>query len=76
MPMAAVSLGATIHNSKVYICAGSADETGETDKETHCVLVYSTNEHKWAVLESLEQHTMSAIAVVNNHNTLIGGVDE
>ena len=37
------------------------------------ILVYSTNEHKWRLLP--EQQCGAAIAVVNNHVTLIGGQD-
>ena len=71
MPMGALSLAAAIHNSKVYISALCDDETDED-----CIFVYSTNEHKWNVLEAPKQNTVSAIAVVNKHVTLIGGVDE
>ena len=68
MPMGAISIGATIHNSKVYISAMCVESTFP-------VLVYSANEHKWNALEAPVQHNRSAIAVVNNHITLIGGVD-
>ena len=70
MPVGASSLGATIHNSKVYITAAYQDESG---KNMRCVLVYSTNELKWSTLP--ERQRGSAIAVVNNHITLIGGRD-
>ena len=70
MPMGAASFGATIHNSKVYISTAYNDESG---KNMRCVLVYSTDEHKWSTLP--EQQRGSAIAVVNNHITLIGGRD-
>ena len=70
MPMGALSNGATIHNSKVYISTAYKDESG---KFVHPVLVYSTNEHKWSTLP--ERQRSSAIAVVNDHITLIGGRD-
>ena len=71
MPMGAVSYGATIHNRKVYIRASQRDES----MKCICpVLVYSTNEHKWSTLP--EQRSGAAIAVVNNHVTLIGGTNE
>ena len=70
MPVGASSFGATIHNSKVYISAACEDESG---KNMRCVLVYSTDEHKWSTLP--EQQRGSAIAVVNNHITLFGGRD-
>ena len=73
MPMGAYYSAAAIHNSKVYISAVCDDETG---KAVQCIFVYSTNEHKWNVLEAPKQHYMSAIAVVNKHITLIGGVDK
>ena len=69
MPMGTQSLGAIIHNSKVYITAVDDDD------EFH-VLVYSTNEQKWTVLEGTERHSASAIALVKDHITLIGGGDE
>ena len=68
MPMGALSYGATIHNSKVYISAACNNESG---KRIRPVLVYSTNDHKWSTLP--EQQGASAIAVVNDHVTLIGG---
>ena len=68
MPMGAVSYAATTHNSKVYINAMYEEESG---KVVHPVLVYSTDEHKWNTLP--EQQLGSAIEVVNNHITLIGG---
>ena len=70
MPMGAASNAATIHNSKVYISAGGRDGNG---KLVFPVLVYSTNEHKWSTLP--EQQRVAAIAVLNNHVTLIGGMD-
>ena len=70
MPMGAVSYAATIHNSKVYISAIGRDGNG---KFVSPVLVYSTNEHKWSTLP--QQHRGAAIAVLNNHVTLIGGRD-
>ena len=70
MPMGAVSNGATIHNSKVYISAAYEDQSG---KFMSSVLVYSTDEHKWKTLS--DQQRGSAIAVVNDHITLIGGLD-
>ena len=73
MPMGAYYSAAAIHNSKVYISAVCDDETG---KAVQCIFVYSTNEHKWNVLEAPKQNTVSAIAVVNKHITLIGGFDE
>ena len=68
MPVGALSYAATIHNSKVYISASYKDESG---KVVRPVLVYSTDEHKWNTLP--ERQGASAIAVVNNHITLIGG---
>ena len=70
MPVGAVSLGATIHNSKVYISAAYKEESG---KVVCPALVYSTDEHKWNTLP--EQQRSSAIAVVNDHITLIGGFE-
>ena len=70
MPMGAISHSATIHNSKVYISATCKDESG---KLMYPVLVYSTDEHKWSTLP--EQQCGSAIAVVNDHITLIGGLE-
>ena len=70
MPMEAVSYAATIHNSKVYISAVGKDGSGEPISS---VLVYSTNELKWSTLP--EQQRGAAIAVLNDHVTLIGGVD-
>ena len=68
MPMRAASCGSTIHNSKVYISTFCKDRKG---KPVSPVLVYSTNEHKWSTLP--EQQRCAAIAVLNNHITLIGG---
>ena len=70
MPMESMSYAATIHNSKVYINAFGRDGNG---KPVFPVLVYSTNEHKWSTLP--EQQRYAAIAVLNNHVTLIGGMD-
>ena len=70
MPMEAASYGSTIHNSKVYISAIGKDGNG---KFVFAVLVYSTNELKWSTLP--EQQRGAAIAVLNNHVTLIGGMD-
>ena len=70
MPMSAAPVGATIHNSKVYVSAIGRDGKG---KFVFPVLVYSTNEHKWSTLP--EQQRCAAIAVLNNHVTLIGGHD-
>ena len=70
MPMGAVSYAATIHNSKVYISAFHKDGNGRLVSP---VLVYSTNEHKWSTLP--ERQLLAAIAVLNNHITLIGGRD-
>ena len=70
MPMGAGSNAATIHNSKVYISAFYRDGNG---KLVFPVLVYSTNEHKWSTLSN--QQCAAAIAVLNNHVTLIGGQD-
>ena len=69
-PVAAISLGAALHNSKVYVLACD-------DNEKCGVLVYSTNEQKWNVMEGTEQHRHqgSAITLVNDHITLIGGGD-
>ena len=69
MPMGAGSNAATIHNSKVYISAFGRDGSGMLVSP---VLVYSTNEHKWSTLPN--QQYGAAIAVLNNHVTLIGGV--
>ena len=68
MPMAAISYGATIHNSKIYI---STECNNESVKHVCALLVYSTNEHKWSILP--DQQRKSAIAVVNDRITLIGG---
>ena len=65
--MEAVSYGATIHNGKVYIST--------MNYENFCVLVYSTNEQKWNVMEGTERHSLSAITLVRDHITLIGGAD-
>ena len=70
MPMRAVSNAATIHNGKAYINAIGTDGCG---KPVFPVLVYSTNELKWRTLP--EQQRCAAIAVLNNHVTLIGGQD-
>ena len=70
MPMEACANAATIHNSKVYISAFGKDGNG---KLVFAVLVYSTNEHKWSTLPN--QQFGAAIAVLNNHVTLIGGRD-
>ena len=72
MPMVANSCGATIHNSKVYISAIYKDESGN-GKPLFPVLVYSTNEHKWTIL--FYQQRATAMALVRNHVTLIGGRD-
>ena len=70
MPVGAASYYSTIHNDKVYIRASHRDESNQL---VYPVLVYSTNEHKWSTLP--ERHSGAAIAVVNNHVTLIGGRD-
>ena len=70
MPVGAASDKATIHNSKVYISALSKDKN---EKSVSSVLVYFTNELEWSTLP--EQQSGAAIAVVNNHVTLIGGKD-
>ena len=70
MPIGAVSYGASIHNNKVYISALYIDGNGKTVSP---VLVYSTSELKWNTLP--EQQNGGAVAVVNNHVTLIGGRD-
>ena len=70
MPIGAHSFAATVHNSKVYISPFGRDGNG---KPIFSVLVYSTNEHKWSTLP--EQQHGAAIAVLNNHVTLIGGQD-
>ena len=70
MPMRAGSYAATIHNSKVYISASGRDGNR---KPVYPVLVYSTNELKWSTLPN--QQRGAAIAVLNNHVTLIGGQD-
>ena len=61
MPMRANAYVATIHNNKVYIRAA------------HRLLLYSTKEHTWCAFPL--QRSASAITVVNNHVTLIGGHD-
>lgn len=63
--MGASSVSATVCESRVYIRATHRDERP--------VLVYSTNEDKWSTLT--KQQSPSAIAVVNNNITLIGGAD-
>ena len=68
-----MSLGATIHNSKVYI--STMYNSAMNDDKNWCVLVYSTNEQKWNVLEGTERHSFSAITLVKDHITLIGGAD-
>ena len=71
MPMGALSYGATIHNSKVYIISAYCSD--ENEKFECPVLVYSTIEHKWS---SLPKHRNgAALAVISNHVTLIGGQD-
>ena len=71
MPVEAVSFAATIHNDKVYIRAYHIDGN---NPPIFPVLVYSTNEHKWSTLPKQQQGS-AAIAEVNNHVTLIGGLD-
>ena len=73
MPMGVTSFGATIHNSKVYISVISKIGRDGNGKLVFPVLVYSTNELKWSTLP--EQQRCAAIAVLNNHITLIGGRD-
>ena len=68
--MEAVSVSATIHKKTLYISALFKDTHGEIDGN---VLVYSTNEHKWSTLPVPQ--VFSGIAAVNNHITLIGGLD-
>ena len=68
MPMEAVSASATIHKKTLYISALFDATDGKIDGN---VLVYSTNEHKWSTLPMPQ--TQSAIAVISNHITLIGG---
>ena len=63
--MEASSVSATVYESRVYVRATHHDE--------HPVLVYSSNEDKWSTLT--QQQSPSAIAIVNNHITLIGGAD-
>ena len=70
MPVGAAFYAATIHNSKVYIRVLHKVGNG---KYVYPVLVYSTNEQKWRTLP--EHWCSAAIAVVNNHVTLIGGDD-
>ena len=70
MPMEAVSASATIHKKTLYISALFKDTHGKINGN---VLVYSTNEHKWSTLPVPQIH--SAIAVISNHITLIGGHD-
>ena len=72
MPVGAGSYAATIHNNNVYIRVAYNYESGE---QIRPVLVYSTNELKWSTVQIPEQQCGSAIAVVNNHVTLIGGQD-
>ena len=68
--MEAVSVSATIDKKTLYISALFKDTHGKTNGN---VLVYSTNEHKWSTLPVPQ--TRSAIAVISNHITLIGGHD-
>ena len=70
MPIGAVSCGASIHNSDVYICTIGRDRNG---KLVSPVLVFSTNEHKWSALSM--QLSGAAIAVADNHIAVIGGED-
>ena len=70
MPVGAASSAATIHSSKVYIRTAYRIDN---DKYVFPVLVYFTNEHRWCTFP--EQQGASAIAVVSNHVTLIGGQD-
>ena len=70
MPIGAVSCGASIHNSNVYICTIGRDRNG---KLVSPVLVFSTNEHKWSTLSM--QLSGAAIAVADNHIAVIGGED-
>ena len=57
---------------------GDSDEqVNETELKSSSILVYSTNEHKWNIFKIPGHHKIfSAIAVVNNHITLIGGCDQ
>ena len=68
--MEAVSVSATIHKKTLYISALFKDTHGKIYGN---VLVYSTNEHKWSTLPVPQ--VFSGIAAVNNHITLIGGLD-
>ena len=70
MPVGAESFRATIHNSKVYISAIYEEKSGQV---VYPVLVYSTNELKCSSLP--ERQRGSTIAVVNDHITLIRGID-
>ena len=70
MPIGAVSCGASIHNSDIYICAVGREGNG---KLVSPVLVFPTNEHKWSTLP--KQPSAAAIAVANNHIAVIGGED-
>ena len=68
--MEAASVSATIHKKTLYISALFKDTHGKLNGN---VLVYSTNELKWSTLPVPQLN--SAIAIVNNHITLIGGHD-
>ena len=67
-------MSATIYKKTLYISARFENTHGKTNgKIDGNVLVYSTNEHKWSTLPVPQIN--SAIAVVNNYITLIGGRD-
>ena len=73
MPIGAVSCGASIHNSNVYISAIGRDGNG---KSVSPVLVFPTNELKWSTLS--KQPSAAAIAVADSHiaNTLSSWYEE
>ena len=70
MPIGAVSCGASIHNSDVYICVIGRDGNG---KIVSPVLVFPTNDLKWSTLS--KQPSAAAIAVADSHIAVIGGED-
>ena len=72
MSMGVDTHGATTHNSKVYIrVTFICYDDGFVRDIIRPVLVYSTNDHSWSTLP--ERQGASAITIVRNHITLIGG---
>ena len=70
MPMGAQCASTTIHKNEVFIRAMYYDGLG---KYVRPMFVYSTSELMWSTIP--EQQNASAIAVVNDRITLIGGRD-